>query len=53
MKTNQSISTISSMINKNKDNEYKNFYTYNYSNKINDLNMSTIHSNGKFQNTKK
>ena len=53
LKTNQSISTISSMINKNKDkdNEYKNFYTYNY--KINDLNMSTIHSNGKFQNTKK
>jgi hypothetical protein len=39
------------MINKNKDNEYKNFYTYNY--KINDLNMSTIHSNGKFKNNKK
>jgi hypothetical protein len=53
LKTNQSISTISSMINKNNHNDYKNFYTYDYSNKINDLNISTIHSNGKFQNTKK
>ena len=53
LKTNQSISTISSMINKNNHNDYKNYYTYNYRNKINDLNMSTIHSNGKFKNTKK
>ena len=53
LKTNQSISTISSIIKKNNHNDYKNFYTYDYSNKINDLNISTIHSNGKFQNTKK
>ena len=53
LKTNQSISTISSMINKNNHNDYKNYYTYNYRNKINDLNMSIIHSNGKFKNTKK
>ena len=53
LKTNQSISTISSLINKNNHNEYKNFYTYNYRNKINDLNISTIHSNGKFKSNKK
>ena len=53
LKSNKSISTISSMINKNNINDYNNFYTYNFRNKINDLNMSTIHSNGKFKNTKK
>ena len=53
LKANQSISTISYIIKKNNHNDYKNFYTYDYSNKINDLNISTIHSNGKFQNTKK